>query len=258
MTAIASLRTESPQQPQTREVGTQPALSALRSSPWFAGWPSPALASLSTQSSLRSFGSGQPVASEGKDLQSVVLVIKGRIRAVRRAEDSGGGREVTLETFRPGELAVDAIFEAGSVLSNEWIAGETSLLLFIPKDEFMNQVKQLPEAALALARDFEKRLSRAKGLATGLVLADVETRLYQALTRLAREEGEQAADGTVIARCPTQQELGNTIGACRETVSRIIAELSRQGVLNLRGRKLTLTAGFFSLTGTAAPAAATG
>lgn len=242
MTAIATLRADG--QP-SREVGAQPALSALRSSPWFSGWPSSALASLSLASSLRSFGPGQSVAAEGKDLSSVVLVIKGRIRAVRRAE---GGREVTLETFRAGDLAVDALFDGAGVLPNDWMAAETSLLLFVPRDEFLAQLKALPEAALALARDYERRLARAKSLATGLVLADVETRLYQALLRLSQEEGEESPGGTVIARCPTQQELGNTIGACRETVSRIIAELSRKGVLQLRGRRLTLLPGFFALT----------
>jgi CRP-like cAMP-binding protein len=241
MTAIASVRADG--QP-SREVGAQPALSALRSSPWFANWPASSLAALSLSSSLRSFGPGQPVAPEGKDIQALVLVIKGRVRAVRRAE---GGREVTLETFRAGDLAAEALFETGAVLPNDWIAAETSLLLFIPREEFMNQVRQVPEAALALARDFERRLSRAKSLATGLVLADVESRLYQALVRLSREEGETAPEGTVIGRCPTQQELGNTIGACRETVSRIIAELSRKGALTLRGRRLTLTPAFFSM-----------
>src|SRR5262252_584512 len=98
MTAIASVRADG--QP-SRDVGAQPALSALRSSPWFASWPAPSLAALSMSSSLRSFGPGQPVAPEGKDIQALVLVIKGRVRAVRRAE---GGREVTLETFRAGDL----------------------------------------------------------------------------------------------------------------------------------------------------------
>jgi CRP-like cAMP-binding protein len=246
MTAVATLRTDGS---QGREMGAQPALSALRSASWFSTWPASALPNLSMTSSLRSFGPGQPVAAEGKGLQAVVLVIKGRIRAVRRAE---GGREVTLESFRAGELAADALFDPESVLPNDWIAAETSLLLFIPREDFLTQLRAVPEAAIALARDFERRLTRAKGLATGLVLADVETRLYNALSTLAREEGEESPTGTVIARCPTQQELGNTIGACRETVSRIIAELARRNLLTLRGRRLTLAPAFFEMTTAAA------
>lgn len=248
MTAIASVRLD---QSAPRELGAQPALSALRSSSWFAGWPATSLAALSVQSSLRSFGTGQTVAPEGKSLTAVVLVIKGRIRAVRRGD---GGREVTLETFREGELAVDALFDPSSVLANEWIAAETSLLLFVPRDEFLNQLRSVPEAALTLARDFERRLARSKTLSTGLVLSDVETRLYQALVMLARDEGEEGTDGTVIPRCPTQQELGNSIGACRETVSRIIADLSRQGLLALRGRRLTLMPAFFQMASTSGTA----
>jgi CRP-like cAMP-binding protein len=227
-----------------REPVAQPALAALRSSSWFGGWPTPALASISVASSLRSFSGGQTIASEGKGLGAVVLVIKGRIAAVHR---SGGGREVTLESFRAGDLAADALLDPSAALANEWIAAETSLLLFIPRDEYLAQLRGLPESVLSLARDLERRLSRAKALVTGLVLSDVETRLHQALVTLAREDGEQTPEGTVISRCPTQQELGNGIGACRETVSRIIAELSRQGLLTLRGRKLTLAPGFFAM-----------
>jgi CRP-like cAMP-binding protein len=105
-------------------------------------------------------------------------------------------------------------------------------------------MRSVPEVALTLARDFERRLTRVKGLACGLALADVQTRLYDALARLAREEGEAGPEGTVVRKCPTQQELGNEIGACRETVSRMIAELARQQLVALKGRRLTISARF--------------
>jgi CRP-like cAMP-binding protein len=64
---------------------------------------------------------------------------------------------------------------------------------------------------------------------------------------LARDEGQAAMEGTVIARSPTQQDLASRIGACRETVSRIVADLARQQVLSLEGRKLTLGPRFFEI-----------
>jgi Mn-dependent DtxR family transcriptional regulator len=39
------------------------------------------------------------------------------------------------------------------------------------------------------------------------------------------------------------------IGACRETVSRIVADLARRGLVRLQGRKLTLTEAFSGLNG---------
>ena len=131
---------------------------------------------------------------------------------------------MTLEAHRAGEVLTEALFDATAVLPNDWVASETTLLLFIARDEFLAQVRAVPEAMLGLSRDLERRLSRTKALACDLALADVQTRLHRALARLAREEGEPAPEGTIIRKCPTQQEIGNEIGACRETVSRMIAE----------------------------------
>ena len=41
------------------------------------------------------------------------------------------------------------------------------------------------------------------------------------------------------------------IGACRETVSRIVADLARKGLVRLQGRKLTLTHEFTGIDGEA-------
>jgi CRP-like cAMP-binding protein len=242
MSAIASLRIDAP---QARETAPHPALSALKSSPWFSCFSPQALSALGSVSSLRSFAAGQVVSPEGKHSASAVLVVKGRLRAVRRAE---GGREMTLEVHRAGDLVTDALFDAIGLLPNDWVAAETTLLLFIPKDDFMAQVRATPEAAMSLARDLERRLGRVKTLACGLALADVQTRLHQALARLAREEGEAGPEGMVVRKCPTQQELGNEIGACRETVSRMIAELARQELLSLKGRRMTISTRLLALT----------
>jgi CRP-like cAMP-binding protein len=242
MSAIAPLRSEAP---SLREPTAHPALSALRSSPWFSAYPPPALSAMAGVASLRSFSAGQVVLQEGKTCGFAVLVVKGRVRAVRRTE---GGREMTLEAHRAGDLIVEAIFDATGELANDWVASETTLLLFIPRDEFIAQLRGVPDAAIALARDLDRRLSRVKRLACDLALADVQTRLFRALARLAREEGEPSPDGTVIRKCPTQQEIGNEIGACRETVSRMIAELARQQLVLLKGRRLTISPQFLART----------
>jgi CRP-like cAMP-binding protein len=233
-------------EPGVLREASSPTLGALRGCAWFSAWPLPALSALAALSSLRSFGPGQAVASDGNRPGAVAVVVKGRVRSVRRGE---AGREVTVELFRAGELCLDGLFDAPAGEAEEWIAAETSLLLFVPRDEFLAQVRAVPEAALSLARDLERRLARAKGLAAGLALTDVQGRLYGALARLAREQGEAGPDGVLVRRCPTQQELGTMIGACRETVSRMIAELSRRELVVLRGRSLKISSRFLDEVG---------
>jgi CRP-like cAMP-binding protein len=244
MNAIASLRTDSASALQ-RDIGFHPALSALRNSAWFGAFPQNALTSLSMGASLSSYSARQQVLLEGRWLGAAVLVVKGSLRAVRRTDNA---RELTLETFRPGDLIADAVlFPDGSLPGDGLVAAETSLLLFIPRDEFLTALSSVPQAALSLIRDLERRLNRVKLLASGLATSDVESRLYRLLYNLARDEGHSAAEGTVIPRSPTQQDLASRIGACRETVSRIVADLARQQVLSLEGRKLTLAPRFFEI-----------
>ncbi len=245
MNATSPLRIDTPIATH-HEVSFYPALSALQSSAWFAGFPPNALESLSPSASLRSFSVRQQVLpSEGRWLGAAVLVVKGCIRAVRRTDNA---RELTLETFRAGDLIADAVlFPVGTLPGDGLVAAETSLLLFIPRDEFLTLLNRTPHAALTLIRDLERRLNRVKLLASGLATSDVESRLYRLLFNLAHDEGQAVAEGTVIPRSPTQQDLASRIGACRETVSRIVADLARQQVLSLDGRKLTLAPRFFEI-----------
>lgn len=244
MNAIASLRTDSSAALQ-RDVSFHPAMSALRNSAWFSSFPQNALTTLSMGASLCSFSARQQIVLEGRWLGAAILVVKGCLRAVRRTDNA---RELTLETFRPGDVIADAVLSPdGAIPGDGLIAAETSLLLFIPHDEFLAAMAIVPQASLSLIRDLEKRLNRVKLLASGLATADVESRLYRLLYNLARDEGQPVGDGTVISRSPTQQDLASRIGACRETVSRIVADLARQQILSLEGRKLTLAPRFFEI-----------
>ncbi len=244
MNAIASLRPDTTAALQ-RDVSFHPATTALRSSGWFASFPANVLASLSMSASLCSFSARQQILLEGRWMGAAILVVKGTLRAVRRTDNA---RELTLETFRAGDLIADAVLFPDSVVPGDGlVAAETTLLLFIPRDEFLSALSSVPQASLSLIRDLERRLNRVKLLASGLATADVESRLYRLLFNLARDEGQQAGEATVISRSPTQQDLASRIGACRETVSRIVADLARQQILSLEGRKLTLAPRFFEI-----------
>src|SRR5205085_2384342 len=70
---------------------------------------------------------------------------------------------------------------------------------------------------------------------TGDLIADL------ALVALGQQDGTPQPEGLLIRNRPTQQELANQIAACRETVSRTVSELVRQGLLTLRGRSLLVS-----------------
>jgi CRP-like cAMP-binding protein len=61
------------------------------------------------------------------------------------------------------------------------------------------------------------------------------------LTRLAREDGVDTQSGLLLRRRPTQQDLANMVGTCRETISRTFTSMQKRGLIVPRGRALVLT-----------------
>lgn len=213
-------------------------LSALEAIPAFSGLSPPALAALANASSLRRFGRRQVVCSEGAVPSHFFVVLRGRVRAIRRSES---GREVTLETYQAGDFLADALRGTERALSNDWEVAEPADLLAIGRDAMAAQLLATPSLALTLLTQTFDRLERSKGLASGLALTDVPERVVATLRNLASASGKEVPEGISVQNRPTQQELANSIGACRETVSRVISDLARRGLISLKGRSMIVS-----------------
>ena len=58
--------------------------------------------------------------------------------------------------------------------------------------------------------------------------------------QLAKRHGVQDAHGTIIDLKITHQELAEMVGTSRETVTRVIARLREEGILEVDHRRMTL------------------
>jgi CRP/FNR family cyclic AMP-dependent transcriptional regulator len=206
--------------------------STLASVGVFSGAPAEVLAALAQHTTVRRFSRRAALAVERTVPTQVFVLLRGRVRGVRR---SPAGREVTVEAFQPGDILADALIAPGRPLANDWEAAETSEVAVIERDALAGQLSAWPALALAIAGQISRRHERSKDMAAGLALADVPGRVKATIRSMA-EAGETQPDGVLITERPTQQELANTIGACRETVSRVVSELARQGLVSIRGR----------------------
>ena len=152
-----------------------------------------------------------------------------------------------MDVFRPGDLLADTLLAPEQPLVNNWEAVEATSVLLIPRDAIGAELDRNPELSLVLCRQLMRRLNASHELAFGLALSDVEGRVVAALLALGRQEASQngqteSGQGDVLIRQrPTQQDLANRIGACRETVSRVVTALTRRGLVTPQGRGLVLS-----------------
>jgi CRP/FNR family cyclic AMP-dependent transcriptional regulator len=91
-----------------------------------------------------------------------------------------------------------------------------------------------------LLAELATRLRKTDRQIEGLALLDVTSRISETLLQLATDQGKESSDGITIESRPTHQELANMSGTTRETVSRVLKRLEKQGYINYVGRKITI------------------
>jgi len=90
--------------------------------------------------------------------------------------------------------------------------------------------------ARMLLRELSLRLRRANAQMESLITLDVVGRLARFFIDIARLHGQVLGNGWVAVRRPTHQDIANSIGTTRETVTRLITELENRGLVVNEGK----------------------
>jgi CRP-like cAMP-binding protein len=163
---------------------------------------------------------------------ALYIVSSGQVKVVLIGED---GREVILSVLGDGDFFGEMSLIDDEPRSAHVIAMKDSSLLVLRRDDFQQQIQQLPSIALKVLKVLVGRLRRADAKIGGLVLLDVNGRVAKLLLDLADESG-----GPRITRKLTHHTIAQMIGSSRETVSRAMRELTDRGLLDVSRREITI------------------
>ncbi|MCC6926421.1 Crp/Fnr family transcriptional regulator [Novosphingobium sp.] len=155
--------------------------------------------------------------------QGFVVVHKGTIKVSLTAEN---GREIVLYRVRPGEVCLQTFgcLVNGNAYSAEGVAESDLEIEVIPPGEFHRRVGSEGPFREQLFSAVAARFSDLERLVEDVALSSVAERLARALVRLA------GSDGIVDA---THEALATEIGSAREVVSRQLAQLARDGMIEV-------------------------
>jgi CRP-like cAMP-binding protein len=245
MTAPASLRAadvapRAPLQASASLNGEDPARvrATIARAPLFAQLPIPAIEDLTARVSVRKVNVGSAVVAQDEPGDAMFVIMTGRVKVVIFGES---GREVTLSLLRAGESFGEMSLFDHAPRSAHCLAIEPTTLLVLSREDLMRHITAHPRTSINLLGEMARRLRRADETIAQLALCDVNERLVHRLVALGREEGSSTPEGLTVRRRPTQQELANMIGSCRETISRAFNQLARDGLIIPRGRALVVT-----------------
>ncbi|MGQ9369449.1 helix-turn-helix domain-containing protein [Azospirillum sp. ST 5-10] len=165
---------------------------------------------------------GSQEVEEGGEL--VLVVRAGRLRCFASFE----GKELTLFTLDAG----DAIL----------LHSETMLevkrdceVVVLREATFRRLVLEDPGLGLAVLPAVERMLQKSIRMIEDMAFHGVRHRLVRALCEAAERDGRRTRQGVVIDVAPHGEDLAMEVGATRQSVSTVVAELIRGGVLQRLG-----------------------
>ena len=165
------------------------------------------------------------------------LIREGRVKVTMISPE---GKEIILSTLGPGDFFGEMSLLDNQPRSATVIAIEPLEVLTIWRTEFLQLLNENFSITRKILAEISRRLRTASDRIESLQTMDVNGRLARYLLELARKSGKTLANGYVAVTRPTHQSIANTIGTSRETVSRLIHDLMRQGLLVAEGKNIYL------------------
>lgn len=213
----------------------------LRTVPVFAELADTDIDALARLCTKRRYPKDTVVFFENEDGEFFFMILEGRIKVTILGDD---GREIILSVLGPGDFFGEMALLDNEPRSATAIAAEESELLSLHRTDFQTVLSDNRNILGSFIKILTSRLRRANHQISTLALLDVYGRVARVILEMAREEGKRLKDGRIAFRRATHQEIANRIGTTRETVTRMLKELERQGLIDVQGKEIVVQPDF--------------
>lgn len=176
---------------------------------------------------------GDIIQLAGDPADRLSIVGAGMVKMARPTVD---GQDVLLDFLGPGEH-FGSLAELGDATYREDVTAHTSCcILYTTADSFHRMLQKYPSAALATLHLVAARLRNAHLAIEQLSAHPVEHRVAATLLHLVKKRGKDEGEGILIEMPLSRQDIADMTGAKVETVSRILSDFRRSGIID-SGRK---------------------
>lgn len=147
------------------------------------------------------------------------------------------GRKIILDTLEEGDIFGDLGLQS-NLQSQDCLFLEPkqkAVICEVPRPLFSKLLESQPEFALQLIASLSAKIRQLSEQVGTLLFADARTKLILLLARLA-QKGVDKGEFTAIPEKLTHQQLADMIGVHRETVSLLVSELVREGIIRYNSK----------------------
>ncbi len=203
----------------------------LEKAPLFRDLPEEDLSRLAEIAFPKRYEKGEIIFSAGEEALGFYLVAEGLVKIYRL---SARGRQQILHVLGPGEVFAEAALFSGSRYPAWAETLAPSEIIFFPRRAFLDLVRRRPELALNMLAVLSLRLRSMAALVDSLSLKEVPERLAAYLLYLKESRGSEFE-----LEIP-KGELAALLGTVPETLSRVLARLSEEELIEVSGRRIRI------------------
>jgi len=182
-------------------------------------------------STILEYRKGQTIYSQDQPSSSIYLVIDGKVKVCRLADD---GRQVVVDIYQPDEFFGESAFVAQSQRTELAVALENTKVMTWGVSEIEDIATRRPKLGIALVQLLVERSMDFGSRIESFSVDNIARRLARALIRFSERLGHQTEDGSVQMIPFTHELLSQYVGTSREIVTHYMNQFRRQGYLRLR------------------------
>ncbi len=199
----------------------------------FGGLPEEQLEAVAKIAVEKKFGKGEAVFFEGDPGNGFYMVAEGKVKIFKM---SFAGKEQILHIFGPGEPFGEVPVFHGQPFPASAETLVKSTLIFFPREKFIALVNDNPSLALNMLAVLSMRLRRFVDQIENLSLKEVPARIAGYLLYLLEEQKSEDSVELEISK----GQLASLLGTIPETLSRIFAKMSDEGLIAVDGKKIRI------------------
>ncbi len=205
----------------------------IASSVLFEGLPPQQLEDINNLAIEKTYQRGETIFFEGDKGIGFYMVGEGKVKIFKV---SPMGKEHILHIFGEGEPFGEVPVFHGQPFPATAEALVKTTTIFFPRDRFVKLVEANPSIALNMLAVLSMRLRRFASQIENLSLKEVPARLANYLLYLSQEQGGKDEIQLDISK----GQLASLLGTIPETLSRIFARMSEEGLIRVEGRNIYL------------------
>jgi CRP/FNR family cyclic AMP-dependent transcriptional regulator len=184
---------------------------------------------------MRHFTAGEIIFLMGSPGNSMMAVLRGTVRI---SVPSPEGREIVLAILQPGEVFGEIALLDGKERTADARAITACDLAVLERRDVMEFLERQPDAWPRLVGVLCDRLRASDLQMAELAMQQLPARLAKALLRMANSETlGRPADSIQVS----QRELGNIVGAARESVNKCLSEWQRSGLVRIERTSIAIS-----------------